>query len=315
MRVVVQLGPSDTDSVVSVWQAALAQRRRALGLAAIVEAEPALSRPDAFGVGIYEGGDLVAMAVAMPALADDARSTHNVPGLAHISSVATLPGHWGKGLAGDAVRAIMLQATRRGYARVQLWTHESNAGARRLYEREGFEDSGRRTTDLHGETIRHYVRELTPMPRVSRPAARLLCLDPDDRVLLLHWRDPADGYRLWEPPGGGIEPDERPDVAVLREWVEETSLPAPELVGGPTLVARDASFNGTRLVIAEHFFLGRTVRAGEPSADGATEIERQTYLGHAWVPWQRLDSLDDPTEPDLLPVLGRLDPAGPWASS
>ena len=42
-----------------------------------------------------------------------------------------------------------------------------------------------------------------------RPAARVICLDAADRVLLMHWRDPSDGHLLWEPPGGGIEPGEK----------------------------------------------------------------------------------------------------------
>jgi 8-oxo-dGTP pyrophosphatase MutT (NUDIX family)/GNAT superfamily N-acetyltransferase len=313
MLCVVQLSPSDSDAVVSVWQAALDERVRVLGLRAVVDTTPAISRPGAFGVGILDGPTLVSLAVGLPGLADNARSTHNIPGLAHISSVATRPDRWGEGLGGRAVRAIMLQATRRGYARVQLWTHDTNAGARRLYEREGFEDSGRRLVDPQCESIRHYLRELPVPPRISRPAARLVCVDTADRVLVLHWRDPADGYRLWEPPGGGIESGETPAAAVLREWVEETSLPVPDLVAQPTLVARDSFFNGTRLVVDEHFFLGRTNEPGAPSPEAGTEVEQQTSLGYAWVPWQRLDALEDPTEPDLLPILRRLDPAGPWS--
>lgn len=313
MRVVVQLRPSDSDSVSSVWQAALDKRRSDLGLDLLPNGGSAMHRPAAFGVGIQSAGALVAVAIAMPARGDNARSRHNIPGLAHISSVATLPGHWGEGHAGAAVRAVMHLATRRGYARVQLWAHASNAGALHLYGREGFEVSGRRTHDDNGEPIVHLLRELPPIPIVSRPAARLVCLDPDQRVLLLKWRDPADGEISWEPPGGGIEPDEQPERAVLREWDEETSLPPPVLGPTPTLVARDNYFNGTRLVVDEHVFLGRTTVAGEPTPDAGTEIEQQTYLGYAWVPWNELDRLDAPTEPDLVPVLRRLDPVGPWA--
>ncbi|WP_241027565.1 NUDIX domain-containing protein [Streptomyces verrucosisporus] len=49
-----------------------------------------------------------------------------------------------------------------------------------------------------------------PDPVACPPAARVVCLDAADRVLLLEWRDPYDGSRLWEPPGGGIEPGETP---------------------------------------------------------------------------------------------------------
>ncbi|MGN6793939.1 MAG: NUDIX domain-containing protein, partial [Streptosporangiaceae bacterium] len=50
-----------------------------------------------------------------------------------------------------------------------------------------------------------------------RPAARVLCLDQQGRVLLLRWRDPVDRTVLWEPPGGGIEPGESPITAARRE--------------------------------------------------------------------------------------------------
>jgi hypothetical protein len=32
---------------------------------------------------------------------------------------------------------------------------------------------------------------------VSRPAVRVLCLDARQRLLLLRWRDPADGSYVW----------------------------------------------------------------------------------------------------------------------
>ncbi|WP_323375897.1 NUDIX hydrolase [Streptomyces alkaliterrae] len=62
------------------------------------------------------------------------------------------------------------------------------------------------------------------MGAVDRPAARVICLDADYRLLLLHWRDPKEGTWLWEPPGGGLEPGETPLTAARRELVEETGL-------------------------------------------------------------------------------------------
>ncbi len=56
-----------------------------------------------------------------------------------------------------------------------------------------------------------------PDPVACPPAARVVCLDAADRVLLLKWRDPYDGSRLWEPPGGGIEPGETLLEAARRE--------------------------------------------------------------------------------------------------
>jgi 8-oxo-dGTP diphosphatase len=42
----------------------------------------------------------------------------------------------------------------------------------------------------------------------------------DGKVLLVHSRK----YDKWVPPGGHIEPEETPDQAVVREFLEETGL-------------------------------------------------------------------------------------------
>ncbi|MDX6297236.1 MAG: hypothetical protein QOI51_1093 [Nocardioidaceae bacterium] len=312
--VVRELSGIDAQAVTSLWQAATDRRRRETGLEPVVTPNSQLSRPGVFAVGVVEAAELVSMALALPARADDGRSEHNVPGLAHISSVATLPGHWGRGLASRCLHAVMLQASRRGFARVQLWTQVANVAARHLYEREGFEPSGRRRLDDNGEPIAHYMRDLPAIPWVARPASRLVCLDSTDRLLLLHWRDPVDGYQLWEPPGGGIEPGETSYDAVLREWREETGLPTPQMTGVVTSVAREVVFKGVRSIVDEDFFLGRSSTVGTPRPDEATAAEQDAYLGHAWLGWYELETLKDPVEPDLLPVLRRLVPDGPWAA-
>ena len=314
MPVVRQLhATSDAHAAASLWRAADGGRRQALGHQLSPEADSVLARQGVFAVGIGEGDELVSMVAAMPARADDARSVHNVPGLVHISAVATHPDAQGRGYAGRCLQAGLWQAVRRGYARAQLWTHTSNASSRRLYEREGFELSGRHKHDDEGQQMLHYVRELPTPRRAARRAARLVCLDAQDRVLLLHWRDPLDGFGLWEPPGGGIDPGETPYDAVVREWQEETGLPVPEMTGAVTPVARDVLFKGRRGVVDEDFFLGRSAAAGSPNLDAATVQEQQDYLGHAWVPWRDLATLEDAVEPDLMPVLRRLEPTGPWA--
>ncbi|MDX6297209.1 MAG: hypothetical protein QOI51_1066, partial [Nocardioidaceae bacterium] len=53
---------------------------------------------------------------------------------------------------------------------------------------------------------------------------------------------------------------------------------------------------------------------GTPRPDEATAAEQDAYLGHAWLGWYELETLKDPVEPDLLPVLRRLVPDGPWAA-
>jgi 8-oxo-dGTP pyrophosphatase MutT (NUDIX family)/GNAT superfamily N-acetyltransferase len=301
----------DATEVVTLWRAADGARRKRIGLATRLDWEPPLTRPGVFGVGLFDP-DLVAMAVAMPALEDDARSQHNVPGLAHISTVATAPPRWGEGLGRRVMRAISLQAIRRGFARVQLWTHDTNNPARQLYEREGFVRSGRERPEHLGEHIVHFVRELPALTLRSRPAARLLCLDGGDRLLLLHFRDPSDGSLFWEPPGGGLEAGETPREAVQREWVEETGLALPNLSPQSTYVARDLVWRGERWIADEHFFLARQSEPGQPIPAEDVDQDMDAYLGAEWVPWEQLEELSDPVIPDVLAVLRRLDPNGPW---
>jgi 8-oxo-dGTP pyrophosphatase MutT (NUDIX family)/GNAT superfamily N-acetyltransferase len=308
--VVSRLGPEHSGPLARLWQAANDRRTTELGLAAIVESAPVLARPGSFGVGVLDGDVLVSAAVAMPARADDGRSSRNVAGLAHISSVATDPSRWGEGLATVSVTAVMSQARRRGYARCQLWVLQDNAVARHVYEKAGFERSGRpaRSHDRDAPMV-HYVTELTAARPITREAARVLCLDDAGRVLLMHWRDSVDGHQLWEPPGGGVEPGEEPIDAVRREWVEETGLPVPVISGAPTNVARDVFWAGGRLVGEETFFLARMPAALTPEPAALTASERVEYLGSAWVGRSDYASAayhGDPVEPDLLPVLERL---------
>ena len=305
----------DDDAVAGLWAAATDARRDELGLRRLSQDDHAvLHRPGCFGLGLVESGVLVSLAVAMPGLEDNARSRRPIPGLAHISSVATLPGRWGKGHGRRVVQGVMSLAKRRGYARAQLWTHAANPISRHLYESIGFAHSGRTMVDDFGEQVVHYVLELTAEPVPPRSAARLICLDADDRVLLLKWRDPYDGFELWEPPGGGIESGETPEVTVVREWGEETGLPAPDLVEDPVRVGRDLYWLGDRYVGDEYFFLGHAATAGPPDLSNQTEIEKAAYLGHRWVPWDEIAHLDTEDQPDVLAVLRRLDPDGPWAS-
>jgi ribosomal protein S18 acetylase RimI-like enzyme len=132
--------------------------------AGIVEAEQQvrlrLADAASFALLVEEDRDPVAMALVLQALAQDGASRDPLPGLAHVTMIAVRPDRWGHGLGALVLELAQLSALQRGFTRAQLWTHETNRRAQRLYERLGWAASGRTKIDDHGERIRHYVREL-----------------------------------------------------------------------------------------------------------------------------------------------------------
>jgi GNAT superfamily N-acetyltransferase len=161
----------DVAAVARLWTASNIARRAELGLplgpvpgADAAESEREVRRrladPGNFAMLLVEDGEPIAMTLVMQALAQDGASPDPVPGLAHVSMVAVRPDRWGRGLGALALYRAQAEAATRGYTRGQLWTHETNRRARRLYARLGWVESGRTKIDDHGERIRHYVRDL-----------------------------------------------------------------------------------------------------------------------------------------------------------
>ena len=133
---------------------------------------------------------------------------------------------------------------------------------------------------------------------MARPAARVLVLDPADRVLLFRF-----GTR-WVTPGGGLEPGETHAAAALRELAEECGLTGVAL--GPEIWRREVIFDwrGRRLRQQERYFLAR-VPAFEVSTAGWTAEEVEVIGEHRWWPLEQIPDADDGFAPRRLGALVR----------
>jgi 8-oxo-dGTP pyrophosphatase MutT (NUDIX family) len=123
---------------------------------------------------------------------------------------------------------------------------------------------------------------------IVRRAARAIVLDPRDRILLVLFRSPETGEEWWATPGGGLEPDEAPEVCLRRELAEETGLLDGEF--GRVVWQRRHSFR----------WAGETIDQGEtyvvvrvPDFEPKPQFTREELLreGVHDVRWWTLDEL------------------------
>ncbi|MFE3739219.1 NUDIX hydrolase [Streptomyces sp. NPDC059134] len=138
-----------------------------------------------------------------------------------------------------------------------------------------------------------------------RRVARVVLLDPEDRILLMHGYEPSDPARQWWfTPGGGLEGDESREEAALRELAEETGITEVEL--GPVLWRRLCSFpfDGRRWDQDEWYFLARTART-EASLGDLTDLERRSVAGLRWWTSAELSAARETVYPTRLAELLR----------
>jgi 8-oxo-dGTP diphosphatase len=118
------------------------------------------------------------------------------------------------------------------------------------------------------------------LTRALRPAARILLLDDQERLLLFRFTA-GDRPPFWATPGGALDPGEHFAAAARRELREETGL---DLACGPEVHARTVKFTtleDVRVIADERYFL---VRAGAFTIDTSahTELERRVMQTHRW---------------------------------
>jgi ADP-ribose pyrophosphatase YjhB (NUDIX family) len=135
---------------------------------------------------------------------------------------------------------------------------------------------------------------------VERTAARILLLDPEDRILLQHVRPNENQRRtIWITPGGELASGETHRQAALRELREEVGQATVAL--GPCVWVREHEFEfrGTRYRQRERFFLAWTKSVAIDSS-GLEPIEVEMVLGHRW--W-KLSEIEDARQTVFAPRL------------
>ncbi|HEX6447499.1 MAG TPA: NUDIX domain-containing protein [Streptosporangiales bacterium] len=144
---------------------------------------------------------------------------------------------------------------------------------------------------------------MTTSETLERVTGRLLPIDEDGRVLLLHGCDPARRDQpFWFTIGGGVDEGETTAQAAAREAFEETGLVVDaDLLGRPVWRAHARfSFDGRQVSQVNEFYVVRVPRF-EVSFAGLEELEQDCLDGHAWWSATELRTTREPYVPVDLP--------------
>lgn len=144
-----------------------------------------------------------------------------------------------------------------------------------------------------------------------RHTARVVLLDPDDRVFLICYQaardiDPArPGFRaFWYTPGGGLEAGETHEQAAARELLEEVGVREAQV--GACIARRDSvnTFFQIPSITHECYF---PVRLPDATVDTSmlAETERDPILDTRWWTLAELESTTEILVPHQLVTLVR----------
>jgi len=149
---------------------------------------------------------------------------------------------------------------------------------------------------------------------VWRRSAKALLLDPQGRLLLLHMHDPVEAElgRWWELPGGGLEPGESPEQALVREVAEETGFALDPGAVSTARWHRRATFRwlGQRRWQEETVHVARLTPGAMAGVVRRTDDERAAVLDQRWWSLTAVTASTEAFYPRRLGELGALVLAG-----
>ena len=141
---------------------------------------------------------------------------------------------------------------------------------------------------------------------IERPSARLILLDPQDRLFLFKVHnpavyDPADPFRdpFWVMIGGMVDPGEEYQEAAVREAREETGLVVGPDVRWVWSRERIMQWRERKVLHRERFFLGRADTTAIDTS-GLDEREKSWTLDHRWWSLNEIGASSERFEPKDL---------------
>jgi 8-oxo-dGTP pyrophosphatase MutT (NUDIX family) len=138
-------------------------------------------------------------------------------------------------------------------------------------------------------------------PLWHRQTARVLPVDAEGRVLLLHGWDPHHPERpYWFTIGGAADPGESLRDAGARELYEETRISVePERLGEP-IAENFIEFSWSGYHVAqEQTFYAVAVGSVAVSLEGLDQLERATTDKYGWLTAEDLEAGERPANPDI----------------